>query len=86
MDCPKFDEDRRREEQLLLDLAVEAAKRHHRGHLTLMRFTTHWKGCYGTVDLDTGAGRDQIGRLPAYDCLYHLLSDLCHQAYHDERP
>jgi hypothetical protein len=38
----------------LLLLAEGEAIRRADGHLTLMRFTTHWKVCYGTPTLDWG--------------------------------
>lgn len=35
-------------EKLLLKV-IEEADKNHDGHFTLMKFTTNWRACYGTV-------------------------------------
>lgn len=30
------------------------------GHITIFKFTTHWKAMIGTPDLDTGNGRKEV--------------------------
>jgi len=63
---------------VLLELAERVAKQNYSGHLTILRFTTHWKVCFGTPNLDAGA-RDEVGNLSDYeslgDALFHLLYD-----------
>jgi len=44
----------------LMSLAEMKADRDADGHLTIMRFTIHWKILLGTPDLDSGNGRDEI--------------------------
>lgn len=85
----KFDRNElfeRREAVILMDLVTTAADKCHGGHVTIMKFTSGWKGFYGTPDLDSGKGRDEVARLPNYASLYLLLADLYHQHYHEERP
>ena len=43
------------------------------GHLTIMRFTTGWKACFGTPDLDTGRGRTQVEALKTYKTLSEAI-------------
>lgn len=50
----------------LIELAEEKAKRDHDGHLTLLRFTTHWKCMGGTPELTGGEGRDEVFQLQGY--------------------
>lgn len=61
----------------LLAIAEYVAEKHHDGHLTMLRFTTHWKCMFGTVDLTGGDGRDQVGALQGAptlrEALLHLL-------------
>lgn len=33
------------------------------GHLTIFKFTSEWKACLGTPNLDTGEGREQVRKL-----------------------
>lgn len=47
--------------EYLLGLA-EAVAEGFDGHFTIMKFTTHWKCCFETLDLDSGEGRDEVGR------------------------
>ena len=46
------------------------------GHLTILRFTTHWKCALGTPDLDHGDGRSQVAGLPGFPSLEKALLDL----------
>lgn len=39
-------------EQNWLNVAEQIAKERYDGHFTLMRFTTNWRFCFGTVELD----------------------------------
>jgi len=32
-------------------------------HFTIFKFTTEWKACLGTPNLDTGEGREQVRKL-----------------------
>lgn len=50
------------------------AKEKHDGHLTIMRFTTHWKAFYGTPTFDYPIGREEVWRLPAYPNMQAALS------------
>lgn len=43
------------------------------GHFTILSFTTGWKAAFGTVDVDTGNGRDQIWSLPNFRTLKEAL-------------
>lgn len=61
--------------------AVEAlAELHHDGHYTILRFTTHYKALWGTPDLDSGAGRDEIRRHAGQPALEHALVALLSSA------
>ncbi len=50
----------------LLNLVETLAKESNDGHLTMMRFTSGWKIFLGTPDLDSGDGREQIGKQVSY--------------------
>ena len=67
--------------------AVESiAKNYFDGHLTLMKFTTHWKAAWGTPDLDSGDGRFQLTKLNPYPSLRDALIGLLQsrlQNFHD---
>ena len=57
--------------------AVETlADLYHDGHYTIFKFTTHYKAMWGTPNLDTGEGRDQVLHLPACATLDEALSYL----------
>ena len=60
----------------LLVLAEAEAIKHSDGHLTFMRFTSHWKVFYGTPNLDVG-GRNEVaaryGRATLHEALISLL-------------
>jgi hypothetical protein len=45
----------------LLAIAEAVALKRHDGHLSILRFTTHWKVVFGTPALFEGA-RDLLGR------------------------
>uniref|UniRef100_A0A6H1ZX21 Uncharacterized protein n=1 Tax=viral metagenome TaxID=1070528 RepID=A0A6H1ZX21_9ZZZZ len=53
------------------DLKVNAVN----GHLTIFKFTTHWKIYPGTPDLDGGKGRKEIRELQGFDTLEEALKD-----------
>jgi hypothetical protein len=65
--------------ETLIGLAEILAAEKTDGHLTLMRFTTGWKGFLGTPDLDTGDGRGEVTGHPIHDtlreCLIALILD-----------
>jgi hypothetical protein len=54
--------------ELMEALAATARLRHH-GHVTIMGFTTHWKVAFGTPDLDTGDGREQVWAVRGFPTL-----------------
>ncbi len=60
----------------LLTLADLLARKKRGGHLTIMRFTTHWKAMIGTPNLDCGDGRSEVRRLKGYDTLEEALKGL----------
>jgi len=43
------------------------------GHFTILKFTTHWKACLGTPNLDTGEGREQVWGLKSYSTLAEAI-------------
>jgi hypothetical protein len=56
---------------------IDTAEREHDGHLTVMRFTTHWKAFYGTPDLDDRErGRMFVAGLPAYPTMEQAIASL----------
>jgi hypothetical protein len=59
--------------ETLLTLAERLAAERHDGHLTLLRFTTGWKACLGTPDLEGGGGGDQVRRLRAFPTIKEAL-------------
>lgn len=62
--------------QFLLNQAIFTARNQHDGHLTIMRFSTGWKVCFGTPDLDTGNGRELVLMLPLFETLEAALQHL----------
>jgi len=60
----------------LIKVVENLADKRKQGHLTLMRFTTCWKGMYGTVDLDSSEGRWQVANLAGFSTLEDLLEHL----------
>lgn len=63
-------------EAALLQDVQKIADDEHDGHLTILKFTTCWKACFGTPDLDTGEGRAQIDKLPRFPTLGAALVSL----------
>lgn len=64
-----------------MDLETLIALAEHRaveydGHITILRFTTGWKVMYGTPNLDTGEGRNEIGALKSHHTLKAALVSL----------
>ena len=57
----------------LFKLAEEKAKREDDGHLTVMRFTTHWKVMGNTPNLDID-GRKEVQRLAPFETLEEALT------------
>jgi len=60
----------------LFSLAEMKALKEADGHLTIMRFTTHWKAMLDTPNLDCGDGRDQVRSLKGYESLEEALTGL----------
>jgi len=60
----------------LLSLAEEIALKKIDGHLTIMRFTTHWKCMLGTPNLDSDSGRTEVGELQYFNTLEEALRNL----------
>jgi hypothetical protein len=60
----------------LLDLIIRHARQYHDGHFFIFSFTTHYKGDFGTPDLDTGAGRENVWNLPAFGSIEGLLEHM----------
>jgi len=60
----------------LLRQAERIALERADGHLTIMRFTTGWKVMLGTPDLDSGAGRKEVGQLKSFESLGQALEEL----------
>lgn len=69
----------------MLALAEELAKNRKDGHLTIMRFTTHWKATLGTPDLHGGAGYDEVSRLRGFPTLSEALAYLLTTEHVDVR-
>ena len=66
----------------LIKIAELIAEDAHKGHLTMLKFTEHWKVCFGTPDLDSGECRAFVNQLFAFDSLEEALSNLIQ--YHFE--
>ena len=58
---------------------VEALAALADGHITIFRFTTHWKIQLGTPDLTAGDGREEVAALPAYTTLPEAVSALARE-------
>lgn len=52
------------------------ARKFHDGHFYLFGFTTNFKGNYGTPDLDSGKGREEIKNLPSFNSIEDLLDHM----------
>jgi hypothetical protein len=59
----------------LLEIAERIARTRYDGHLTVMRFTTHWKIMFGTPNLDID-GRVEVRRLKGFPTLEQALKQL----------
>lgn len=46
------------------------AEKYFGGHYTIYKFTTGYKGCYGTLNDDV---RDELNALPNFDTLLEVL-------------
>ena len=60
-------------EDLFLKVRAVAEKKFG-GHFTIFKFTTHYKGMFGTIDVDALTGRQQIRDLPGFMTLQEALS------------
>ena len=60
---------------ILLKIAELIARTRCDGHLTIMRFTTHWKAMFGTPNLDID-GRVEVRRLKGSPTLEQALKQL----------
>ena len=60
----------------LMNLAELKAEQFTDGHLTIMRFTTEWKAMFGTPNLDTHEGREQVRDLRGNESLEEALEYL----------
>jgi hypothetical protein len=67
----------------VFSLAEKCAVERYDGHLMLLRFTTGWKACFGTVDLHFGEGAKQVQELPSFttadEALEHAISADVHK-------
>lgn len=59
------------------------AGKHFDGHFSILKFTTNYKGLFGTIDLDGLTGRDYVRSLPGFptlqDALEYMIKDIPHQ-------
>lgn len=62
--------------ELLMQIAQAKAASISDGHLTIMKFTTHWKVLFGTPNLDSKLGRRQVWHLKSYGSLKEALVDI----------
>lgn len=64
-----------------LESVIRHAREFHDGHFFVLSFTTGYKGGFGTPDLDSGAGRDEVLLLDGFKTLDalldHMLSPCC---------
>ncbi|MEA3459438.1 MAG: hypothetical protein U9R11_01985 [Chloroflexota bacterium] len=60
----------------LLKVVIREADEHYDGHFTLLAFTTGFKCAFGTPDLDSGQGGEQVRKLPNHEKLQEALVDL----------
>ena len=57
--------------QDLLKKTIDHANAHYDGHLTIMKFTTNYRVCYGTIE-----SRDQIDHMRKGDTVGEALKNL----------
>jgi len=62
--------------ELLLQITQAKASAISDGHLSIFKFTTHWKVILGTPDIDSGKGREEIRKLKPFFTLKEALIDL----------
>lgn len=55
----------------LLNSVIRYANRKHDGHFTIMKFTTNWRGCFGTTNV-----REDIDNMLMDKTLYGLLEKM----------
>ena len=55
----------------LLTKVTAYANEHYDGHFTVMKFTTNWRVCYGTIE-----SRDEIGFMRSGKTLEEALQNL----------
>lgn len=60
--------------EMLLAVAEERARARYDGHLTILRFTKHWKATFGTPDLTAGEGQEQVDNSPVHETLKDPLA------------
>ena len=59
----------------LIEMAESFALQHHDGHLTIMRFTTHWKVMFGTPFICPPEGWEQVWALVGRESLELALHE-----------
>lgn len=62
--------------ELLMQIAQAKAGSISGGHLTIMKFSCHWKVMFKTPNLDGKSGRDEVRKLKPYDSLKKALFDI----------
>lgn len=60
----------------LLEVVKKIARKHFGGHFTIFNFTTHYKAMFGTPNLDSGAGRQEVLNLKPASSLEEALINL----------
>lgn len=56
----------------LLRKVEDIAEQEYGGHYSILKFTTHFKGGFGTPNLDID-GREEVSKCPAFHTLPELL-------------
>lgn len=60
-----------------MEKAVAYANKYHDGHMTLMKFSSNWRACFGTLDGDNlGLLRGQIQQCAVGETLNECLDEL----------
>jgi hypothetical protein len=54
-------------------LAEKVANEKFGGHLTILKFTSHWKVAFGTPNLDGTGGRSDVAKLTGSSSLKEAL-------------
>jgi hypothetical protein len=60
----------------LLNAIEKIAKKDFDGHFTIMRFTTHWKCFFGTMELRVGGDAEWLSSIPGHPTLIEALENL----------